>query len=222
MKTETFDSGDEPFLHWMDSHPEGYVLNTKRSAASSDATFHRSGCRHISGLVSGQRPDAFTKHEYIKVCADTTGALVQWTREHRPNAVGEVTSCQTCEPEVEFAFELNPDEIADPETYPEGTTRTVAVNRYERSTAARRACLEHHGTACLVCNFDFAEQYGESIGAGFIHVHHEKPLAQTDGERNVDPVEDLKPVCPNCHAMLHKKTPPFTIDELRSRLRDER
>lgn len=31
----------------------------------------------------------------------------------------------------------------------------------------------------------------------------------------IDPISDLRPVCPNCHAMLHKKNPPYTIDELR-------
>jgi 5-methylcytosine-specific restriction protein A len=30
----------------------------------------------------------------------------------------------------------------------------------------------------------------------------------------VDPVKDLEPVCPNCHAMLHRKDPPYSIEEL--------
>jgi len=32
----------------------------------------------------------------------------------------------------------------------------------------------------------------------------------------VDPATDLRPVCPNCHEMLHKKDPPYTIEELRN------
>ncbi|MDY6960261.1 MAG: HNH endonuclease, partial [Halobacteriota archaeon] len=31
-----------------------------------------------------------------------------------------------------------------------------------------------------------------------------------------DPVNDLRPVCPNCHAVLHKKKPPYTIEELKN------
>jgi 5-methylcytosine-specific restriction protein A len=31
----------------------------------------------------------------------------------------------------------------------------------------------------------------------------------------VDPLNHLCPVCPNCHAMLHKRTPPLSIDELK-------
>jgi 5-methylcytosine-specific restriction enzyme A len=29
----------------------------------------------------------------------------------------------------------------------------------------------------------------------------------------------LRPVCPNCHAVLHLRTPPFSIDEARAMLR---
>ncbi|HCO7574031.1 HNH endonuclease [Escherichia fergusonii] len=26
----------------------------------------------------------------------------------------------------------------------------------------------------------------------------------------------LPPVCPNCHAMLHRRKPPFTLEELKA------
>lgn len=66
---------------------------------------------------------------------------------------------------------------------------------------------------CTACGLDFAKHYGE-IGIGFIHVHHLRPLAE--GARQVDPIADLRPLCPNCHAMVHQKTPPFTIEELKN------
>lgn len=62
--------------------------------------------------------------------------------------------------------------------------------------------------------------YGE-IGAGYIHVHHLKPLAEVTGEREIDPIADLIPVCPNCHAMLHRASEP-TIEELREPVADLR
>ena len=34
----------------------------------------------------------------------------------------------------------------------------------------------------------------------------------------VDPVKDLRPVCPNCHAMLHKQTPALNIEKLKEEL----
>jgi len=35
----------------------------------------------------------------------------------------------------------------------------------------------------------------------------------------VDPINDLCPVCPNCHAMLHRRSPPLSIDELKQLLK---
>lgn len=100
----------------------------------------------------------------------------------------------------------------------EGAATCVLVNRYERSLQARRRCIEHYGTACRVCGLDFASRYGP-IGAGFIHVHHLRALSSMGVSRRVDPVKDLRPVCPNCHAMLHTRTPPYTIRELRAMVR---
>ena len=111
-------------------------------------------------------------------------------------------------------------EVADSETYPEGAVRRVLVNRYERDPKAREKCIEHHGTRCVACGFDFERRYGE-IGNGFIHVHHLLPLGQLKSSYRLDPVKDLVPVCPNCHAMLHRRDPPFDIEQLRGHLRSE-
>ena len=34
----------------------------------------------------------------------------------------------------------------------------------------------------------------------------------------LDPINDLIPVCPNCHAMLHRRCPPYTPEELKNML----
>jgi 5-methylcytosine-specific restriction protein A len=104
------------------------------------------------------------------------------------------------------------------ETHSEGAVTRVTVNRYERSPRARAKCLAHYGAVCVVCDLSFGQRYG-SIGEGFIHVHHLKEVSSIGQEYVVDPIEDLRPVCPNCHAMLHTRTPPFTPDELRDLLR---
>jgi len=109
----------------------------------------------------------------------------------------------------------NTDEVRDAERYPEGATREICVNAYERSTAARQACLAHHGTRCAICGFDFGKAYGR-LGEGFIHVHHVVPLSKIDEAYDVDPSTDLVPVCPNSHAMLHRNTDtPLTPKQLR-------
>jgi hypothetical protein len=48
-----------------------------------------------------------------------------------------------------------------------------------------------------------------------IHVHHLVPLSGKQQGYEVDPVRDLRPVCPNCHLIIHSKKEPFTIKEAR-------
>lgn len=95
----------------------------------------------------------------------------------------------------------------------EGSKRQVQVNAYERSALARQACVEHYGYRCAACGFDFEAVYGER-GRLFIHVHHIVPLAAISEEYLVDPIRDLRPICPNCHAIVHRTDPPCSIDEL--------
>ena len=114
-------------------------------------------------------------------------------------------------------FFQGPDEIT-PVEYREGATRQVTVNAYERDPTARQACIARYGSSCIVCGFSFQERYGEK-GAGYIHVHHLKPLSQLGMDYRVNPTEDLRPLCPNCHAMAHRRRPhPYTIDELKAML----
>ncbi len=96
----------------------------------------------------------------------------------------------------------------------EWTKKRTVINRYERNQEARDACIKHYGAMCYIWDFDFEKIYG-SIGKGFIHVHHEADISLIGSEYSVDPIKDLKPVCPNCHAMLHQKRPAYTIDELK-------
>lgn len=95
---------------------------------------------------------------------------------------------------------------ADHERYFEGSVSRMVGNVYERNAAARRACIEHYGSRCRVCGFDFEAVFGE-LGHGYIHVHHLTPLSQIAAEHELDPIRDLRPVCPNCHAMLHIHAP---------------
>lgn len=111
-----------------------------------------------------------------------------------------------------------PDEID--EKYYEGRSQEVRVNRFERDPKARRKCIEHYGSLCRVCGLDFKNMYG-AIGEDFIHVHHLVPIANICHEYVVDPIKDLQPVCPNCHAMLHKRRPPFSIKELKLFINNE-
>ncbi len=95
------------------------------------------------------------------------------------------------------------DEIDSLGSYFEGALKQVYVNKYERDRSARNECIKVNGCICHVCGMDFEKVYGE-LGKGFIHVHHVVPIAAVGKEYFLDPVKDLIPVCPNCHAMLHR------------------
>lgn len=111
--------------------------------------------------------------------------------------------------------EVIPEEICTPELFVEGATHTITVSAYERNLAARKACIEHYGYVCAVCKHSLDDLYG-SIAKGMVHVHHLTNVATIGKTYKVDPVADLRPVCPNCHAVLHRKTPALSIEELRS------
>lgn len=109
------------------------------------------------------------------------------------------------------------DEEAEVGLLTEGARLRVTVNRYERDRAARAQCIRKWGLDCCVCGFSFEDVYGD-LGNGFIHVHHLETVSSRGGEYTINPEDDLRPVCANCHAMLHRKDPPLTVEELRLRL----
>lgn len=107
--------------------------------------------------------------------------------------------------------------LGESTSFEEGELHEVVCTRYERNREAREACIAMKGCRCAVCGMDFESRYGE-IGAGFIHVHHVVPISSIGENYQVNPATDLVPVCPNCHNMLHKKEPPYTIEELRQKI----
>ncbi|XQW87260.1 HNH endonuclease [Aeromonas veronii] len=99
------------------------------------------------------------------------------------------------------------------ELYAEGKSKTVTSKTYDRSPHARQACIEHYGYTCCVCGFNFEKAYG-ALGENYIEVHHLKPIAYIGKEYLIDPIKDLRPVCANCHRMLHRQQPPLAVEEL--------
>lgn len=116
---------------------------------------------------------------------------------------------------------LLPNEVLShegPTRFVEGAVIQITINAYERNARARAACIRAHGTTCTACGFDFGATYGP-VAAGYIHIHHLRPLAMIQEEYDLDPVADLVPVCPNCHAVIHlRRENPYTIQEIRELL----
>lgn len=99
--------------------------------------------------------------------------------------------------------------------FTEGRLGSVMLTRHERNPKARDACLRAHGTVCSVCGFESRSVYGADAEV-VIQVHHLMPLRTRVGAHAVDPVQDLRPVCPNCHVLIHQTDPPRSIEAVKA------
>lgn len=121
-----------------------------------------------------------------------------------------------------------PDKIS-----PTDTTRTIALEYaegerslreywfFKRNPALRAAAIDRHGLNCAACELNFTSKYG-GLGEGYIEIHHLNPLAErNDGIRGTltTSIDDVVPVCANCHRMIHRRHPALSIGELQSLLR---
>lgn len=99
------------------------------------------------------------------------------------------------------------------EAFAEGELSTIRATRYERDPRNRTACIEHYGATCYACGLDLKDKYG-SLAEGLIEVHHKVPISSYGKSIVIDPIRDLVPLCPNCHAAVHRRNPPIDPDEL--------
>ncbi len=118
---------------------------------------------------------------------------------------------------IEAVIETEP----DGKQYSEGKVSQVLETKYERNPVNRQLCLAANGYKCKICGFDFEKVYG-SLGHHFIHVHHIQMVSSVGHEYFLDPEKDLIPVCPNCHAMLHRENPPLLPKELMNILQNNK
>jgi 5-methylcytosine-specific restriction protein A len=110
-------------------------------------------------------------------------------------------------------IETKNDEKLDESIFREGSKITIEINKYERNIKAKQKCLKHFGRVCAVCNFKDNEIFGTEIS--IIEVHHKTPISNYSEEYEINAIEDLIPLCPNCHRAVHSKIPAYSIDELR-------
>jgi len=164
----------------------------------------------------------------FKLLEEYTDDILSLHHLHEHGYEGIPRSVRECKDEGLIDFLLHPHQMVNEDVYDvdypeddeklyEGALITVKANKYERNQKARKECVAKKGYQCLVCGRDFETTYGE-IGKNFIHVHHLTPISSIGKEYELNVDTDLVPVCPNCHYMLHRKDPPYTIEELREKL----
>ncbi|WMJ67555.1 HNH endonuclease (plasmid) [Klebsiella variicola] len=153
--------------------------------------------------------------------------MVQATNPNAP----DVAVIQDCERRLEkrflrkegtvwyadFIASPYPEELLVAGNYIEGLQR---LSLLMRMSVTRLPCIAYHGALCKCCGFDFEKKYGEH-GKGFIHVHHLRPLRTLGEDYRIDPVNELVPLCPNCHAMIHRgnEAKPLSVEELRAMMK---
>lgn len=111
--------------------------------------------------------------------------------------------------------------VAEPYEGEEGGVIIRLHKRYERDrrlVAEKRKAAKTAGQfRCEVCEFDFAETYGD-LGLEFIEIHHINPVhMMTPGAKTK--LSDLALLCANCHRMAHRRRRPLTLKELRASLK---
>ena len=155
----------------------------------------------------GLKLDELKKHGF-------KGAVQSPSRLHSQNIIDYIDS------HMSSTVDNYPDSEGIDDTIIEGAVKKVTVNAYERNPLARSKCIDHYGAICQICGIDFGKTYGQ-FASGFINVHHIVPIHEIKEEYTVDPINDLIPVCPNCHAMLHRKREDgtcYSVEELKSAL----
>jgi hypothetical protein len=140
---------------------------------------------------------------------------------HVPNGLASIPGYVRVVPDPDAPSAEPPSRVGEGSTAYEGKRQRVELTRYERDPQVRLTCIAHYGARCQACDFDFGRVYGPAA-TGLIHIHHLNPLSVVGEEHEVDPIRDLRPVCPNCHAVIHNRTPPYTIEEVRRMLRGAR
>ena len=161
----------------------------------------------------------------FKLLEEYTDDILSLHHLHEHGYEGIPRSVRECKDEGLIDFLLHPHQMVNDDVYDvdypeddeklyEGALVTVKANKFERNQKARRECVAKKGYQCSVCGRDFEATYGE-IGKNFIHVHHLIPISSIGKEYELNVDRDLVPVCPNCHYMLHRKDPPYTVEELK-------
>jgi hypothetical protein len=200
------------FQAWRKANVDGFHMT---ESVAGQFTIHYTQDKRENAAGRGCMHQGISDIEYLedrdscyttarKVCSNSLAELVAWAAENGFTA----KNCRHCDtkrfpfPPVALQAVRLAEEVTASGPLIEGAICQIVINAYERNPIARACCIAHYGASCVVCGLNFGAVYGP-LAEGFIHVHHIKPLSAIGVEYEVDPVADLRPVCPNCHAVIH-------------------
>lgn len=209
---------DAQYAVALDKAWEDYLISVQQNGISAFTLLSKKGNKYKQ---QGDFDTALRVYAKALEVAESTGdpSWIKFFGTQKQQCLAKLQ--RTTLPVIEKLVEIFPDEVDSSEVFYEGATRRVTINAYERNPMARKKCVDYYGTNCFVCDFSFGKAFGE-LGEGFIHVHHLKPLSEIGEEYKVNPIEDMRPVCPNCHAMLHRHASLLSIEQAKAILNTKR
>ena len=87
---EIFEKNEGGYRDWIESHQDGYVLNTDNGGrGSTDVKLHRATCRWIIPTDDGRQRTV----NYIKVCSTDESEVTDWACRNRDK---ELKKCEKC------------------------------------------------------------------------------------------------------------------------------
>lgn len=97
---EIFRDREQDYRDWIESHPDGYVLNVDKAGARTEyPMLHHSSHRQISAATAS----AYTTGDYFKVCSEHLEELVAWSEA---NAGRPPNWCEGCLAKQEEGHQL--------------------------------------------------------------------------------------------------------------------
>lgn len=82
---------DDAYLRWLETNPDGFVLNTRNPPSPDYVMLHRAKCLDIST----PKRSNWTTTGYLKVCSNDIAELEGWIAQ---TTGGQMTPCKRCKP----------------------------------------------------------------------------------------------------------------------------
>ena len=195
-------------------------------------------CAYAQGVAAARRAPTIRALGGIETCnhgSEAPSEILRLLPESQ--AGGGRHKCCNCA--FQFGFQSVTDDIeartwadieTENETHGVESTGGLAEGReivrrsktYERNPRNRAAAIRVHGTNCAGCGFNFDDFYGAEWACSYIEIHHLNPLSNR-GEQIINPETDLRPLCANCHSMVHRISGKvLTIEELQGLIHQAR
>jgi hypothetical protein len=215
----TIENDDDAYVAWLESNPDGFVINAENPPRAANLRLHQVKCRDIS---TPERKN-WTTNGYLKICSNIIGELERWAIPF-----GSLIPCPVCKPRVEVdAVQLlgpipSQSAVLPFDAYPHRGRqllgrRSVTNSRRGYGLELRRLTNQSH---CVYCGIDIYKCYEHWL---LLQVDHVVPT--TMGKRlgiSSDWLEDycnLVLACSACNTFDNQfddKTvmePPQTLDE---------